>query len=250
MDILAAGVNKAKEGGSVGRGGFSTRGRGGRGKGRGNFRGRGGGRFGQRGEDQQDEDEDEDEFSVGDNAAGERLAQELGPELTAKLDRVIDDYVEVILPDPEEDAFDEAEDYNMKIECEPEYMVEFDNPDIDEKPPMPLRDVLEKVKPFMMAYEGIKDQAEWEEVVEEVMSTVPHMKQVVDQYCGPDRVTAKQQQQELERVAKTLPDNVPSSVKRYTDRAVLSLQSNPGWGWDKKCQFMDKLVWEVSQQYK
>lgn len=28
------------------------------------------------------------------------------------------------------------------------------------------------------------------------------------------------------------------------------LQSNPGWGFDKKCQFMDKLVWEVSQQYK
>lgn len=28
------------------------------------------------------------------------------------------------------------------------------------------------------------------------------------------------------------------------------LQSNPGWGFDKKCQFMDKLVWEVSQHYK
>ena len=42
-------------------------------------------------------------------------------------------------------------------------MGEFDkNPDIDEKPPMPLRDALEKVKPFMMAYMGIKTHEEWE----------------------------------------------------------------------------------------
>lgn len=36
------------------------------------------------------------------------------------------------------------------------------NPDIDETPPIPLRDALEKMKPFLMAYEGIKDQEEWE----------------------------------------------------------------------------------------
>lgn len=36
------------------------------------------------------------------------------------------------------------------------------NPDIDEKPPIPLRDALEKMKPFLMAYEGIKSQEEWE----------------------------------------------------------------------------------------
>lgn len=42
-------------------------------------------------------------------------------------------------------------------------MGEFDmNPDIDEKPPMSLRDALEKVKPFLMAYEGIQSQEEWE----------------------------------------------------------------------------------------
>lgn len=28
-----------------------------------------------------------------------------------------------------------------------------------------------------------------------------------------------------------------------------SMQSNPGWGFDKKCQFMDKLVREVNQCY-
>lgn len=42
-------------------------------------------------------------------------------------------------------------------------MGEFDmNPDIDEKPPISLRDMLEKVKPFLMEYEGIKSQEEWE----------------------------------------------------------------------------------------
>lgn len=59
------------------------------------------------------------------------------------------------------------------------------------------------------------------------MERVPHMKELMDMYCGPDRVTAKQQMQELERVAKTLPENIPSSVRRFTDRAVLSLQVFP-----------------------
>lgn len=56
--------------------------------------------------------------------------------------------------------------FGLQIEFEPEYLMgEFDqNPDIDEKPPMPLRDVLEKVKPFIMAYEGIQSQEEWEVV--------------------------------------------------------------------------------------
>lgn len=42
-------------------------------------------------------------------------------------------------------------------------MADFEsNPDIDETPPIPLRDALEKMKPFLMAYEGIQDQEEWE----------------------------------------------------------------------------------------
>ena len=42
-------------------------------------------------------------------------------------------------------------------------MADFDsNPDIDEKPPIPLRDALEKMKPFLMQYEGIQSQEEWE----------------------------------------------------------------------------------------
>lgn len=50
------------------------------------------------------------------------------------------------------------------MECEPEYlMAEFDsNPDIDEKPPIALRDALEKMKPFLMAYENIQTEKEWQ----------------------------------------------------------------------------------------
>ncbi|KAI3717906.1 hypothetical protein L1987_69820 [Smallanthus sonchifolius] len=102
-------------------------------------------------------------------------------------------------------------------------MAEFDsNPDIDEKPPIPLRDALEKMKPFLMAYENI--QTEKADVMEETMKNVPLMKELVDYYSGPNRATDKKQEEELERVAKTLPASAPQSVKRFTDRAVLSLQ--------------------------
>lgn len=56
------------------------------------------------------------------------------------------------------------------------------------------------------------------------MQRVPLLKEIVDYYSGPDRVTSKQQGEELERVAKTLPKSVPASVKCFADRAVLSLQ--------------------------
>ncbi|XP_042509108.1 uncharacterized protein LOC122084732 [Macadamia integrifolia] len=70
-----------------------------------------------------------------------------------------------------------------------------------------------------------KEHSPFAEIMKETMEKVPSMKELIDIYSGPDRVTAKQQQEELERVAKTLPDNVPSSVKRFTDQAVLSLQA-------------------------
>ncbi|XP_073134655.1 uncharacterized protein [Henckelia pumila] len=63
-----------------------------------------------------------------------------------------------------------------------------------------------------------------EEVIEETMMIVPLMKENVDHYSGPDRVSAKQQQEEIERVTKSLPASSPASVKHFTERAVLSLQ--------------------------
>lgn len=64
----------------------------------------------------------------------------------------------------------------------------------------------------------------FQEAIQETMEKVPYLNELIEMYSGPDTVTAKQQQQELERVAKTLPENIPSSVKRFTDRAVLTLQ--------------------------
>ncbi|KAG6423917.1 hypothetical protein SASPL_114325 [Salvia splendens] len=189
---------------------------------------------------------------LGDPAAEEKVAKRLGPEVMSKLTEGFEELSNRVLPSPMDEALLDAYETNLMIECEPEYfMEEFGTkPDIDEKPPIPLRDALEKMKPFLMAYEGIKNQEEWEEIMEETMTRVPLIKSIVDHYAGPDRVTAKQQLGELERVAETLPASAPASVKRFTDRAVLSLQSNPGWGFDKKCQFMDKLIMEASQQYK
>lgn len=53
---------------------------------------------------------------------------------------------------------------NLQLECEPEFLMgDLEcNPDIHEKPPIPLRDALEKAKPFLMAYENIESQQEWE----------------------------------------------------------------------------------------
>ncbi|KAF8033494.1 hypothetical protein BT93_D2180 [Corymbia citriodora subsp. variegata] len=245
-----------------GDGGGRGGGRGGRGRGRGFRGGRGragfGGRGsfrdrGERGQFQKDSDVGHGAgLYLGDNADGEKLAGRIGAEKMNKLVEGFEEMSERVLPSPAHDIYLDAYHTNLLIECEPEYLMEEfgTNPDIDEKPPIPLRDALEKMKPFLMVYEGIKSQEEWEEVMKELMERVPLMKEIVDYYSGPDRVTAKKQQEELERVAKTLPQSAPDSVKRFTDRAVRSLQSNPGWGFDKKCQFMDKLAWEVSQQYK
>ncbi|KAL9320093.1 hypothetical protein ACSQ67_011932 [Phaseolus vulgaris] len=245
------------DGSGTGRGrGF--RGRGGLGRGRGRGRGRGIGRGGFRGRDTDErlgrfmdaDDSDAAGLYVGDDADGERLAKKFGPEIMNLLTEGFEEVAGRVLPSPLEDEYLDALDINYAIEFEPEYLVEFDNPDIDEKEPIPLRDALEKMKPFLMAYEGIQSQEEWEEIMEETMARVPLLKKIVDHYSGPDRVTAKKQQEELERVAKTLPESAPSSVKQFTNRVVVSLQSNPGWGFDRKCHFMDKLVGEVSQHYK
>ncbi|KAM5586901.1 translation initiation factor IF-2 [Rosa sericea] len=255
MGILQQGGGEGPEvdgGGGRGRGGE----RGMRGRGGGRGRGRGG-RGRREGEGDRRRQGDGDGgiapgLYLGDNADGEKLAKRLGPEVMNQLTEAFEDMSNQVLPSPLDDAYVDALDTNCMIEFEPEYLMgEFNqNPDIDEKPPIPLRDALEKMKPFLMAYEGIQSQEEWEEAMKETMERVPLLKEIVDQYSGPDRVTAKKQQEELERVAKTLPAKVPDSVKQFTDRVVLSLQGNPGWGFHRKCQFMDKLTEKVSKHYK
>ncbi|KAK8520484.1 hypothetical protein V6N13_031069 [Hibiscus sabdariffa] len=251
MDILSR-RREGDERGDMSMNGGRGSGRGGRGRGRGAQRGRGRGQEGYTKTEEEAVKEIGDDLYLGDNGSGEKLAETIGAENMARLVEGFEDFSSRVLPSPHDDAYLEAMHTNFMIEFEPEYlMADFEsNPDIDEKPPMSLRDALEKVKPFLMSYEGIQNQEEWEEAIKETMDNVPLLQEIIDYYSGPDRVTAKKQQEELERVAKTLPKSAPASVKNFTNRAVLSLQSNPGWGFDKKCQFMDKLVSEVSQQYK
>ncbi|RRT78493.1 hypothetical protein BHE74_00053524 [Ensete ventricosum] len=165
---------------------------GGRGPGRGRggramMRGRGrGGRFRGRGAGEADEDIG---IYLGDNADGEKLKKRLGEEKMKELSEAFDEMSRRALPSPFEDAYLDALHTNnmvcqatfvilcklpsllscssliflfVQIEYEPEYLVDFDNPDIDEKPPMSLLEALEKAKPFLMAYEGIQSQEEWE----------------------------------------------------------------------------------------
>lgn len=51
----------------------------------------------------------------------------------------------------------------MQLEFEPEYAMESfgKNPDIDEKPPISLREFLLKMKPLLVATEGIENEEEW-----------------------------------------------------------------------------------------
>ncbi|CAM8928903.1 unnamed protein product [Rhodiola kirilowii] len=233
MEILRM---KSEASGDVGRG---------RGRGRGRNMGRGRGRDA--------EEEDAVEMYLGDDADGEKLARRLGPEKMNQLNEAFEEIGYRVLPLPIEDAYEDALHTNYAIELEPEWHFGdlSSNPDIHDTPAIPLREALEKMKPFIMAYENIRSQEEWEEVVEETMNKkLPIIKEIVDHYAGDDVVTALQQQQELNRVADTLPKRSPASISKFASNSILSLQSNPGWGFDKKCQFMDKLVMEVSQHYK
>ncbi|CAH8314112.1 unnamed protein product [Eruca vesicaria subsp. sativa] len=243
--------SQLSQGEAEGSGGVRGRGRG---RGRG-ARGRGRGRGGEAWRDDKKEEEAEQEalsIFLGDSADGEKFATKMGTEIMNELAEGYESICERALPSTAHDALVDAYDTNLMIECEPEYLMpDFgSNPDIDEKPPLSLAECFEKVKPFIVALEGIKDQEEWEEAIDEVMTQAPLMKEIVDHYSGPDRVTAKTQNGELDRIATTVPQSAPDSVKRFADRVALSLKSNPGWGYDKKYQFMDKLVLEVSQSYK
>ncbi|KAJ1703349.1 hypothetical protein LUZ63_003128 [Rhynchospora breviuscula] len=205
--------------------GGQGRGEAGRGWGRGRGRGMQGRGRGMRRVAEHDGMEDEDlEKYVGPEIDEEKLKEELGEENLKILDEAFDVAAMRALPCPWMDAFQNAEHMNNMIEFEPEYLVGFGNPDIEEKPPISLEEALETAKPFLMAYEGLNSQEEWEEVVNDVMKRLPDLEEDMEMYCGPDVVTAKQQQEELQRVASTLPANAPASVKKFTDRVVLSLQ--------------------------
>ncbi|KAL8105449.1 uncharacterized protein LOC141677956 [Apium graveolens] len=174
------------------------------------------------GDESDDDDYDYDDGCfIADQVYGEKLPQRRGPETMNQLEEGFEEI---------QNAFIEEMHNNCAIECEPEYSFgdcESD-PDVDEKPPMTLRECFDKAMPFRMAYEHIQNHEELEEAVEDAMKQVPLMIQIVNYYSGPDwkpaKKTAGKLMRELERVAKTLPKSAPDSLKRFTNRAVLSIQ--------------------------
>ncbi|KAF6136626.1 hypothetical protein GIB67_016082 [Kingdonia uniflora] len=199
------------------------------GRGRGGYReggGRSGGGRGRAGFQNRNQENLTDRSILGDNADGERLAKRIGVENMDRLTEAFDDIIRRVLPSPDDEKISEALHLNNMIEYEPEYsMGELDmNPDIDEKPPISLRDAFEKAKPFFLNYVGIQSQEEWEEIMEEMMGKAPKIKELMHKYSGPDRVTAKEQERELDKLAENLHANTHSSVKKFTDRALLSLK--------------------------
>jgi hypothetical protein len=178
LELLGGGEGADGGPGEGGRGGRGRGGRGGRGRGRGRAR---------------DEVDDRHMVHLGENADGEKLEKRLGGDKMKILEEAFEEAADNALPHPMEDAYMDACHTNnmvraglqwslqncqvwivlmrlliafvplfVQIEFEPEYHVNFDNPDVDEKPPMSLEEMLQKVKPFIVAYEGIKDQEEWE----------------------------------------------------------------------------------------
>ncbi|GKV29293.1 hypothetical protein SLEP1_g38231 [Rubroshorea leprosula] len=87
---------------------------------------------------------------------------------------------------------------------------------------MPFSSKSEKVK---ISKRAIGDDGE---AVEEAIERVLLWEKVIDQYCRPDRITTNKQQEELEKVAKNIPNSAPASVKQSANRSILSLQSNTG----------------------
>ena len=77
---------------------------------------------------------------------------------------------------------------------------------------------------FLISFDLLIFSLFLQEAIDEAMKQAPLMKDIVDHYSGPDRVTAKTQNEELDGITTTLPQSAPDSVKRFADRVALSLK--------------------------
>ncbi|KAJ7554307.1 hypothetical protein O6H91_06G134500 [Diphasiastrum complanatum] len=112
------------------------------------------------------------------------------------------------------------------VDFEPEYaMEEFGrNPDIEEKPFPSLEETLEQAKHLLMPLEGLTEEKDWQDAVQKVVSNASHLEKLVEAYSGPARVTARQQNIELESIAESLPAYIAPEMKAFTERALITLQ--------------------------
>ncbi|GAB2279468.1 hypothetical protein Dimus_014108 [Dionaea muscipula] len=99
-------------------------------------------------------------FGPDDDAKAEKFEQKVWPEIRSKFTEVLDEVERKMFPCKKEIYLDSL-DINLKIEFDPEYYLDFEN-DPDRDDDNDGDDASEQMKPFLMSYEGIQNQQEWE----------------------------------------------------------------------------------------
>ncbi|KAG6548438.1 hypothetical protein Mapa_009925 [Marchantia paleacea] len=131
------------------------------------------------------------------------------------------------------------------VQFEPEYaMEEFGkNPDIDEPPVLSLEEYLQKLKPMFLREDAeLSEEQKWQEAVQASLAHAPQLEKLVEAYAGRGRMTARQQIQKMEAISNKLPTSVPPEVSAFTQRALITLQNNPGLTFKQKERLMNNLV--------
>ncbi|BFI23868.1 hypothetical protein AXG93_1130s1040 [Marchantia polymorpha subsp. ruderalis] len=131
------------------------------------------------------------------------------------------------------------------VQFEPEYAMEDfgRNPDIDEPPVLSLEEYLQKLKPMFLRKDAeLSEEQKWQEAVQASLAHAPQLEKLVEAYAGRGRMTARQQIQKMEAISNKLPTSVPPEVSAFTQRALITLQNNPGLTFKQKERLMNNLV--------
>ncbi|KAL3700771.1 hypothetical protein R1sor_018793 [Riccia sorocarpa] len=131
------------------------------------------------------------------------------------------------------------------VQFEPEYaMEEFGrNPDIDEPPVLSLEEYLQSLKPmFLRDSAELSEEQQWEEAVQRSLANAPQLEKLVEAYAGRGRMTARQEIQKLEALSDKLPQSVPPEVSAFTQRALITIQNNPGLTFQQKERLMSNMI--------
>ncbi|MCO5608812.1 hypothetical protein L7F22_063029 [Adiantum nelumboides] len=145
-------------------------------------------------------------------------------------------------------TFDQFMKFYGEMAIEPEHELgDFTNPDIEEKPFMPLEEYLEKAKPNIMKTGLISNEKQWQDMVKDTLRNIPYYEKFAETYGGPGRYTAKQENEDLEEIAGTLPSDVGRAAKSFVNRSLTTLKSNPGLNLQQKQWMLASMVDEFSQ---
>ncbi|KAI5066484.1 hypothetical protein GOP47_0019108 [Adiantum capillus-veneris] len=140
-------------------------------------------------------------------------------------------------------SFDQFMKTYGEMGVEPEHELgDFTNPDIEEKPFMPFEEYLEKAKPNIMKTGLIRSEKEWQDMVQETIRHLPYYEAFVERHGGPGRYTAKQENEDLEEIAGTLPSDVGRAAKSFVQRSLTTMKSNPGLNLQQKQWMLASMV--------